>query len=394
MNVSCFAFSIYLELRISDLVITVMQQETLSNNQARIVFTGGHHTPALAVIEKLSADCKIYWFGHKYSMHGSEEESAEYKTIKRLGLPFYNLKAGKLHRTWNPIEWLRIPFGFLQAMFWLLKIRPQLIVSWGGYLAVPVVIAGWLLGIPSVTHEQTVVSGWANRFIAKFAKKIYVTWEESKQYFPSDKVCVVGLPVRDKIFNTKILRDYDIQKEVPTIYITGGKQGARVINSAVIEALPQLLDQFNVIHQCGNLDYEKLKKQTEGEEGRGSYILQPYFGEDKIGAVFNTADFVISRAGANTVYELAALGKPAVLIPIPWVSHNEQFKNAKVLVDAGSGLMLEQKNLNAKNLIAVCKKVANNLSGFEQGGMEAKNLVIYNAAEKMAAEIELLLNRQ
>ncbi len=371
-----------------------MHLDTSPINQTKLVFTGGHHTPALAVIEKLSDQFDIYWFGHKYSMHGYDQISAEYKTITGLGITFYNLHAGKIFRTWNLIEWLRVPFGFLQSLWWLLKIRPQLIVSFGGYLAVPVVVAGKVLGIPSVTHEQTVVSGWANRVIALFADRIFVTWEQSKDYFPAGKVSVVGLPLRKDVLGGARKDSVDdittLLTDLPTIYVTGGKQGSQIINRAVIAVLPDLLEQFNVIHQCGSVDYETLEKETEAISGTGSYVLKPYFDESQIGSIFDTADFVVSRSGANIVYELAALGKPAIFIPIPWVSHDEQRKNAKILEDVGSAIVIDQDDFTPDLLLSVCNYMLEKITEYKQQAGAARSLVKLDAVEKMAQEIECL----
>jgi len=377
--------------------------------EVKIAFVGGHHTPALAVLDALATNCELpatsfFWIGHKFSMWGDKNVSAEYQEVIRRGIPFYDLKAGKLYRTFHPLKLIRLPFGFLQAFYYLFKIRPQLIVSFGGYLAPPVVISGWLLRIPSVTHEQTVVGGWANRLVAKFAKKVFVTWEESLKYFPKEKTIVTGNPLRKSIFakapnsKSQIPNKFQISNsKFKTIYITGGKQGSHIINETVREALPELLKKYNVIHQCGRStvfnDYEKLSAFSSQlpEDLRSRYFLRDYFTEEEIGAVFAAADLVISRAGANIVYELAALGKPAILIPIPWASHNEQRKNAKILVDAGSAVILEEKDLTPSTLLLHSNRVIANLEKFREGGRRAQKLVRLDAAERIAAEAIKLL---
>jgi UDP-N-acetylglucosamine--N-acetylmuramyl-(pentapeptide) pyrophosphoryl-undecaprenol N-acetylglucosamine transferase len=374
-------------------------------NEGKLVFVGGHHTPALAVIDSLRRNdqfsifnFQFHWIGHKYSMWGDKSVSAECQEVTKRGIPFYDLKAGKLYRTFHPLKLLRLPFGFVQAFYYLLKIRPRLIVSFGGYLAPPVVIAGWLLGIPSVTHEQTVVGGWANRLVAKFAKKVFVSWEESKRYFPTGKTIVTGNPIRRAVLNqvrnskSEIPNKFEIQNsKFKTIYITGGKQGSHVINEVVKDALPQLLEKYNVIHQCGRStvfnDYEKLNSEVQSR-----YILKDYFTEDEIGAVFSAADLVVSRAGANIVYELAALGKPSILVPIPWVSHNEQYKNAQILVAAGSAVILEEKDLTPESLTVRTAELFAHFEEFKEGGRKAQKLVRLDAAERIAAELLELLD--
>lgn len=374
-----------------------MVDDKWKNEPIRIAVTGGHYTPALAVTEALKekGDFQFYWIGH-HRAFGEAKESAEYKVAKRLGIPFFDLRAGKLYRTRSLKEILKIPFGFFHAFYLLVKIRPRLILSYGGYLAAPVVFAGFILRIPAVTHEQTVVSGWANRFIGLFARKIFVSWEQSLKFFPSRKAILTGNPIRKAVFEGRTKR-FRFPERLPTIYITGGKQGAHVINEAVREALSEFLDRYNVIHQTGSSgdyrDYQKilvLKNQLPKKLAR-RYLVQEYFGEDEIGAVFAAADLVVARAGANTVFELAALGKPAIFIPIPWASHNEQMENAKLLESMGVAVILPQEELSSSALLREVGGVVKGLKFYRERGEEAKKLVNRSAAEKIADEIIKLL---
>ena len=172
--------------------------------KSSLVITGGHHTGALEVAKSFSASgVPVVWFGHRHSLWGDPSDSAEYREVTAAGIPFYDLWAGKFYRTLNPLKLIRIPYGFLQAFHYLITLKPSGIVSFGGYLAVPTVICGWLLGIPSVTHEQTVVGGWANRLIALFAQKIAVSWPESLKYYPQHKTILTGLPLRPEILKMK-----------------------------------------------------------------------------------------------------------------------------------------------------------------------------------------------
>ncbi|MFW6109999.1 MAG: UDP-N-acetylglucosamine--N-acetylmuramyl-(pentapeptide) pyrophosphoryl-undecaprenol N-acetylglucosamine transferase [Patescibacteria group bacterium] len=375
-----------------------------------IAFTGGHHTSALAVIDALKkrsvtkrADLEMVFFGHRWAIGAPGVESNEFKDVQAKEIPFVNINAGKLSRTFKPLDWLRIPFGFVQAFFLLLKHRPDLIISFGGYLAVPVVLSGWILGIPSVTHEQTVVCGWANKFIARFAKKIFISWPQSRDYFPESKVILTGLPLRKEIVtlagekSSGSVRRVDSETkqklsglpEWPTVYITGGKQGSRVINDAVEGCVERLLTRLSVIHQCGIRDFEKFL-QVENrlpEKRKANYVVYDYFDQEEISRVFRSADFVIGRSGAHTVYELAALGKPAILIPIPWVSHNEQRKNAEVLSEVGSVIILPQEELTPERLLTECKSMLDSWKDFKKAGKKARSLVVYDAADRIVDQI-------
>jgi UDP-N-acetylglucosamine--N-acetylmuramyl-(pentapeptide) pyrophosphoryl-undecaprenol N-acetylglucosamine transferase len=300
----------------------------------RVVITGGHHNSALVVAEELrKRGYEVIWFGHKYSMKGDVKPSAEYQEVTKAGFKFVEIRAGKFYRTYHPLKLVRLPFGFFQSFYYLLRVRPNLILSFGGYLAVPVVLWGWLFRIPVITHEQTVVYGLANRFIQPFAQKILVSWKTSLEHFSEKKAVLTGLPLRPKIFKRQKGK-FDFKNDLPTVYITGGKQGSHAINQAVAQSLPDLLKKHNLIHQCGgstiynDLSFLKKIKSRLPEELKKRYLLRDYIFQQEIGSVFAAADLIVSRAGAHITYEIAALGKPALFIPIPWSYADEQLKNA------------------------------------------------------------------
>ena len=327
----------------------------------RLVVTGGHHTSALPVaLELQKLGWEIVWLGHRRSMRGDEADSAEYTDVTSSGIKFHNLWAGKFYRTYNPLKLALIPIGFLHSLLYLAWYRPQGIVSFGGYLAVPVVIVGWLLGIKAITHEQTVVTGWGNQVVAKFAQKVTVTWPSGLKHYPASKGVYVGLPLRPEIVDARKKHHAKKVYEPITVYVTGGKQGAHVINELIFANLQRLVPKHHLIHQTGT-------STLYGDWARASDIHVPgyqAFGFDakKAIAALQKADVVVSRAGAHTVYELAVLGKRSVLIPIPWVSHSEQEQNAQVLVDAGLGVILPESKLNIISLQAAIDR-AKHLAG-------------------------------
>ena len=316
-----------------------------------LVFTGGHHTSALEVAKALkNKEWEIVWFGHRHSMWGDKSDSAEYTEVTAASVKFIDLKAGKFYRTFNPLKLIRIPLGFFQAFYNLLLLRPTGIVSFGGYLAVPTVLAGWLLGIPSITHEQTVVSGWANKFIGLFVRKIALAWPDSTSRYPARKSVVVGLPLRPEIVQLKNQSSKTYNLKPKTLYITGGKQGSQTINKVVFAALPELLANYRIIHQTGNLDYSTAQ----------SYLKEGYecfaFDSAKAISALSQAAVVVSRAGAHIIYELGYLGIPCVLIPIPWVSHNEQLLNAQILERNHQAVILPQSQLTPQSLVSSIKQ--------------------------------------
>ena len=360
-----------------------------------IIFTGGHHNSALVVAKLLvKKGFKVIWFGHKHTMFREKSLSAEFLEIKDAGIPFVELKTGKFYRTLNPLILLKIPFGFFQAFGLLIKYKPSLIVSFGGYLAVPVVLGGWFLRIPSVTHEQTTTIGVANKFISFFTRKIFLTWDSSRSFFPKNKTRVVGLPVRKEFLNMKRKKNIFLEK-LPTILILGGKQGSHILNQTIMESLSLLLEQYNIIHQTGfsqkTKDFEKLKiiKKGLSQKLKERYLIKPYFFKEELVEVINSADLVVGRSGAHTVYELALLEKPAILIPYPWSYRKEQELNAKILAESGMALILQQKNL--KNLENEIDNMVDNLDLLKKKAAIFRKKIRINAAGLMLQELEKLV---
>ncbi len=363
----------------------------------RIIFTGTHLTPALAVIEEIKKrdSWKIYYLGRKYTLEGEKIPSVESQLLPKLGVEFIPIPAGRLQRhftRWTIPSLLRIPFGFFKALKLVIKIKPEAIISFGGYVGVPVVLAGFLMRIPILIHEQTAAVGLANKISGFFAKKIAISFPESKKFFPKGKTVLTGNPLRPEIFKSgKPL--FPLNKKRKTIYITGGSQGASIINETVERSLENLLVQYNIIHQCGIKDYLHFKEKRNylEKKGKEAYFPIDYVNSDSIGWVFEKADLVISRGGANTVLELAALGKPALIIPIPRTVHNEQLKNAQFLEKKGLAEILPQEKLNSQNLINLIKKMIENLNYYQKAGEKLKKTIPRDGAQKIVAEIYKLL---
>lgn len=324
-----------------------------------IVFTGGHHNSALVVALYLKREgYPIAWIGHKFAAVGNKNISAEYQEVVRNDIPFYELKTGKFYRQFNPFIHLKTVFGFLQALFLLLMIRPRFIVSFGGYLSVPVVIAGWLLHINSVSHEQTVIAGWANRAITPFVKKIFLTHSSSLASYPAAKTMLVGLPLREELFDPKLKQKF----KPKLLYISCGKQGSHLVNSALFPLVPELVKHFTLVHQTGaNTQTRDLDKARRIKESLGEfsdrYRFAPYFFAKEAATYLQSARVVISRAGAHLTYELSVLQKRTVFIPIPWVSHNEQLLNAKEAARITPAVIIEEKDLTCKSLYDAINRV-------------------------------------
>lgn len=378
----------------------------------KIAICGGHLTCALATISALhqkEPGVEIIFFGRKHPMEGDPSLSAEYQIIPKLGIKFLPIMAGRLQRrltkyTLNSL--VKIPLGFLQSFCYLAREKPQVICSFGGYLSFPVVSAGWILGIPSITHEQSVVSGLATKLNSFFVKKIAISWSETGKYLKNKKVVLTGNPIRKEIFEMQasdfklkeFLRNIQSYKGRPLIYITGGNQGSHFINETIGEILPRLLKSYFLIHQTGDSkiyhDYEDLVTSYRSRVKSKRYFVTKYIDSADIGAVLNKADLVVSRAGANLVTELLALGKPAILIPLPWAGGSEQEENAKLAEEAGVGQILSQEKLTSYILAQSIDKAIQNLENFKKNALKAKQLIKLDAAERLAEEVLSLVGRE
>jgi len=361
-----------------------------NSDKSKIVFCGGHHTSALPLIDSLLEDnsYNLVFIGRKKAFTDDKNDSLEYLDITKRKLKFYDLKTGKFYGK-NPLNLLKILRGFFHAFFILLKERPNLIISFGGYIAVPVVISGFLLRLKIITHEQTVVTGLGNKVIALFADKVLLTWPSSQKYFNSKKSEVIGLPLRKALFSNPE-KLFEINQKLPTIFITCGKTGSHIINEFILENLNELLNHFNIIHQAGDYsvtnDYQNLKFVYESIDRRdkGQYHLFKFMFDEEVLSAFKTADFIVSRSGAHTIYEIIHFKKKAILIPIPWVSFNEQYLNAKIVHNLGLGLVLEEENLNLDNFIMYTKRI---LAKDTTNSNELEKIIKFDATQLFLNEI-------
>lgn len=325
----------------------------------KILITGGHITTALAVIEELQkhADVEVVVVGRKYAVDHENTQSFEYKTLSQKGISFIHLPAGRLTRAfslYSLISILKFPLGFLQAYTLLKKEKPTLILSFGGYIALPITLGAYSLGIPVFTHEQTMQPGSTNRLIARFAKKVFISFKETERYFPSHKTLLTGNPVRACIRGVTAK-----SQSRPTLLIMGGSLGSHSVNLHIEHIIEELTKTFTVIHQTGNVaqfgDYERLK-QKENE----LYKVFEHFDDDQLMKYYGQSSLVVSRAGANTVCELIVLQKPSVLIPLPWAANGEQQAQADFMQRSGVSETFNQKHDSSVLLQKILSVFSNN----------------------------------
>lgn len=321
--------------------------------------TGGHTYPALTTLRTLESrlepegtTVRALWVG--------TEGGLEERVTEAEGIEFTQVATGKIRRSANPFAMLsaenmrdmaRVPIGVAQARQVVSRFQPDVVLSTGGYVAVPVGLAAAMLRRPLVVHEQTTRLGLANRVLVRKATTVAVSSPTTLDLLPDgvrERAVVTGNPVRAEMLSGDPLKAVDalgldtFDPHLPVIYVTGGAQGSVQINTLIAEALPWLLERANVIHQCGPANVEALSDAASGlpPEAAARYLVRGFVGSE-LPDVLALADVVVSRSGAGTISELTALGKPALLVPLASAAGNEQAHNAYRLRDAGAAVVLE-----------------------------------------------------
>lgn len=354
--------------------------------------TGGHITPIAAVakeIKKIAKEEIEFLFVGSSSGEGRE-------ILENEGIKVKNILCGKMRRyfSWhNFIDPFKILLGIIQSFWHVYIFMPDAAFAKGGYASVPGALAAWFFRIPIIAHESDSVPGLANKIIGKFAKVIAVAFQKPFEYFPKEKTVLLGNPVRKDILEGKkeeCFKKFGLFGGKPLVYITGGSQGSAALNKAALKILPNLLEFSEIIHQCGKIDFNNTKKIAEEILGadykRKGYCLIEFAGEE-LKDIFATSDIIISRAGANTLAEIALLGKPSILVPLPGSAGDHQRINAFEFSSAGASIAIEQYNLTPNLFLTEIKKILNDPGLAKAMGENARKLARPDAAEKIAEVI-------
>lgn len=365
-----------------------------------IVITGGHVTPAIALIDALRQrqDIQLVFVGRKHAIEGSSTVSFEYRLVMEKGIRFISIAAGRLQRQFTVTtipSLFKIPVGFVQSLLFCIRERPTLIVSFGGYVGLPVAVAAWLCHIPVITHEQTLVAGLANRIIARIARRVCVAFPESVNDFPKGKAVYTGLPLRRELFTAFDKAPYVVDlRHFPLLYVTGGGTGAQSLNHLVFPALSNVLETFTVIHQVGDVSLSEAKLVHDALPAvyKDRYIAVPYIPVSHLSWIMKNAALVVGRAGANTVIELAAFGKVAVLVPLPWSGGGEQQMNADWLAKHTGVLVVSQENLTPSQLTASIRETWKNISELQKRAITFASHIPHDGTAKLVGEIEHIIH--
>ena len=377
--------------------------------------TGGHVFPLLAVAQELrrqDPEVELRYIG----CYGQFSDNAE-EIMGQEGIATKRIFAGKMRRYvslhYVADVFFRVPFGLLQSFWFLLTYMPDAVFSKGGYASVPVVFAAWIYRIPVLTHESDATPGWANRINGKFSRYVAVSYPGAKAYFVSSKVILTGNPIRPELAEgnaTRALTQWGFSDQRPLIFVFGGSQGARAINNAIINILPQLLQRAQVLHVSGEHNHKDVLRAA-GEQGvksgRHRYVAVPFLSRAEMADAYAAAKIVVSRAGANSISEIAANKKPAILIPLANVdqktnafeaalgkqSHiNYDQMKAYGIAGAGGAIVLEEANLGEHILMDKISLILDDAVLYTSMAEKISAFYHPDAAQRIAEGVYLMIN--
>ena len=317
--------------------------------------TGGHIYPALAIINKIKSeepDSEFLYIGTHNRM--------EKDIVPKLNIPYAGIEITGFKRKLT-LDNIKTVVNFLKAkkpcMRLVSEFKPDVVIGCGGYVTVPVILAGKKLGYKTFIHEQNSVVGLSNKYLSKYADKIGVSFESTLDEFPKNKVVLTGNPCSEKAIATKNadLSEYGLTNDKKLVLIVMGSLGSKTINDKMIDYVYAFRNKgYQVIYITGNSYYDKVKNRVFPDNVKVVPFIQ------NLPAVMKCADLMVSRAGASTISEITALGIPTIFIPSPYVTNNHQYKNAMDLVKKDAALILEENNLTKNNFIKTVDDILDN----------------------------------
>jgi UDP-N-acetylglucosamine--N-acetylmuramyl-(pentapeptide) pyrophosphoryl-undecaprenol N-acetylglucosamine transferase len=365
----------------------------------KIIFTGGgsggHFYPIIAIIEsiqKISKEKKLFTPDMYFFAPAPYNQGVLYDH----NIQFKKVLAGKIRRyfsIFNFFDLFKTAFGVIGAFLDVFDIYPDVVFSKGGYGSFPAVLAARLLRIPVFIHESDSVPGKANKWAGKFAVRVAVSFKEAAPYFKEEKVVYTGQPVLEERL-TPITNSasefFGFDSSLPTIFVIGGSQGAEIINNAVLDILPDLVKNFQIIHQTGGANLAVMKESAAAilleNTNKNRYKLFGYLNGLEMRMAAGAASLIISRAG-STIFEIASWAKPSVIIPITNSNGNHQVRNAFVYAKAGACSVLQEENLKPNIFLTEIKRIIENKELSQKMEESARAFFKPGAADTIAREL-------
>ncbi|PIZ01021.1 hypothetical protein COY61_00885 [bacterium (Candidatus Gribaldobacteria) CG_4_10_14_0_8_um_filter_33_9] len=363
----------------------------------KIVFTGGgsggHIFPILAIVRAIKKEVLpptknlgLYYIGPD-DKHGL-------KLLRQEGVKIKKIFCGKIRRYFsleNLLDLFKMPLGFIQSLFWLFFLAPDLVFSKGGFGSFPVAFMANVLSIPIFLHESDIEPGFASKVESKWVQEIFISFAQTT-FFPKDKRIVVGNPIRKEILNgskEKAKEVFNLQGSKPLILILGGSQGAQKINETILEILLEFLKDFEIIHQIGEKGFNQIKNEAEAilfdKELKKFYHPFAFLNETFSKYALGASDLIVSRAGAGSIFEIAASAKPVILIPLTSAAQDHQRKNAYVFAEQGGGEVIEEINFNPHFFLAKLKHLFSRPDILENMAEKSLNFARPQAAKIIAS---------
>jgi UDP-N-acetylglucosamine--N-acetylmuramyl-(pentapeptide) pyrophosphoryl-undecaprenol N-acetylglucosamine transferase len=373
----------------------------------KILFTGGgsggHFYPIIAVAEavnELVRERKLL----EPKLYYAAPEPYDREMLYACNVTFVATTAGKTRRYFsilNYIDYFKTGWGVFRSVLRTFFLYPDVVFGKGGYASFPTLLAAKLFKIPVVIHESDAVPGRVNRWAGSFAQKIAVSWPEAAKYFPKDKVAHTGNPIRRSVLlpaREGMFEFLKLKQELPVIFVTGGSQGAQAINEAILQALPDLVEHYQIIHQVGDANLKEVEGRARvalaDSLHKDNYRPYGYLNDLALRMTAGAANLVISRAG-STIFEIAAWGLPSILIPLPESAEDHQVKNAFTYARAGACTVIEQQNLTPGLLQSEIKRILDNQELTRTMQNAARGFARADAAKTIAnALIDIALSHE
>ncbi len=361
--------------------------------------TGGHFYPIIAIAQELN---KIAEREHLVSLelYFMSDRAYNEKLLASVGATFLKVKTGKVRRYFsilNVVDFFKTIVAIPIAIVRVFLLYPDIVVGKGGYASIPALFAARLLRIPVMIHESDSVPGRANKWAAKFAEKIAISYPEAADYLPKEKVALTGNPIRnDILIPTKegAHELLNLEENVPVILVLGGSQGAQKVNDVILQAAPEIIEKYQIIHQVGIKNTKEMKELSKvvvgNKEHKERYKIFGYLDNHAMRMSAGVADLIISRAG-STIFEIAAWGIPSILVPITETNGDHQKKNAYSYARAGAAEVIEEKNFTPYLLSLEINRLMDNVEKREEMSRAAKEFSKVDAAEKIAQQIMKVL---
>lgn len=366
--------------------------------------TGGHFYPIIAVAEALNdavRERKLL----EPELFFAAPDPMDREMLYANNLKFVPTAAGKVRNytsILNFFDYFKTAWGVFRSILRIFFLYPDVVFGKGGYASFPTLLAAKIFRIPVVIHESDIEPGRVNAWAGKFAEKIAVSWAEAAQYFPKDKVAYTGNPIRKAVLVPSREGSFEflkLDKEVPTIFVTGASQGAQAINDVVISALPQLLEHYQVVHQTGEANFAEVEGRArvvlaKNPDLAKRYRAYPYLNDLSMRMAAGAARLVISRAG-STIFEIASWGLPSILIPIPRPISHDQEGNAFAYARTGAAVVIEQNNLTPGLLVSEINRILGDEVTKHKMSAAAKNFARPDAAALIAnALLDIALSHE